>query len=413
MQGSSVSQFVERYRHGAAWDYDHPLEKRALERGYGIIVWQEQVVQLLADVAGVTTSEADEIRRVFSRPNNAALIEMHWQRFLEGARRKGVPDDIAKKIFGKVNGHYMFPESHSHAFAITSYQAAWLKRYHPLEFFVTLINNQPMGFYPMETLKQDARRFGVPFLNPCVNHSEAQCVPEDGAVRLGLGLIKDVGEAAASGIVQEREARGRYGSPADLVSRTGITSQAAAALVMAGAFDDVASNRRQALWDVGLANRPLRSGQRSLAATTDHATPQLKDFSEHEKMVGEYRVMGIYPRGHVMEFVRPTLSDRVLRTSDVYDVPEGQEVLVAGWPIARQHPRGKDGTVFVTIEDECGDVQLILWKDVFARSRRALRNRVIMARGIVSRWDGTTNIIAPEIRAINTDVPMPNAHDWH
>ncbi|MCY4576688.1 MAG: DNA polymerase III subunit alpha [Chloroflexi bacterium] len=413
VQGSSVSQFVERYRYGVAWGYDHPLEKRALERGYGIIVWQEQVVQLLADVAGVTTAEADEIRRAFGRPNNAALIEMHWQRFLEGARRNGVPDDIAEKIFGKVNGHYMFPESHSHAFAITAYQAAWLKRYHPLEFFVTLINNQPMGFYPMETLKQDARRFGVPFLNPCVNRSRALCVPEDGAVRLGLGLIKDVGEAAARAIVEEREARGRYGSPADLVSRTGITPQAAASLVMAGAFDDVSSNRRQALWEVGLANRPLRSGQRTLATTTDHTTPQLKDFLEYEKMVGEYRVMGIYPRGHVMEFVRPTLNDHVLRTSDVYNMPEDQEVLVAGWPIARQHPRGRDGTVFVTIEDECDDVQLILWKDVFARSRRALRNRVIMARGIVSRWDGTTNIIASEIRAINTDVPMPNAHDWH
>ena len=413
VQGSSVSQFVERYRHSVPWDYDHPLEKRALERGYGIIVWQEQVVQLLADVAGVTTAEADEIRRAFARSNNSALINMHWQRFLEGARRNGVPDDIARKIFGKVNGHYMFPESHSHAFAITAYQAAWLKRYHPLEFFVTLINNQPMGFYPMETLKQDARRFGVPFLNPCVNRSQTQCVPEDGAVRLGLGLIKDVGEAAARAIVEEREARGRYGSPADLVSRTGITQQAAASLVMAGAFDDVASNRRQALWDVGLANRPLRSGQRTLAASTAHTAPQLDDFSEYEKMVGEYRVMGIYPCGHVMEFVRPTLNDRVLRTSDVYDVPDEQEVFVAGWPIARQHPRGRDGTVFVTIEDECGDVQLILWKDVFARSRRALRNRVIMVRGIVSRWDGTTNIIASEIRAINTDVPMPNAHDWH
>ena len=147
--------------------------------------------------------------------------------------------------------------------------------------------------------------------------------------------------------------------------------------------------------------------------STDHAIPQLGDFSEYEKMVGEYRVMGIYPRGHVMEFVRPTLNDSVIRTSDVYDVAEEQEVFVAGWPIARQHPRGKDGTVFVTIEDECGDVQVILWNDVFARSRRALRNRVIMVRGIVSRWDGTTNIIAAEIRAINTDVPMPNAHDWH
>ena len=177
VQGSAVSQFVERYRHGAKWGYDHPLERRALERGYGVIVWQEQVVQLIEDVAGMTAAEADEVRRAFARPNNEHLIAMHWERFLEGARRNGVPEETAMKIFGKINGHYMFPESHSHAFAITAYQAAWLKRYHPLEFFVALMNNQPMGFYPMETLKQDARRFGVPFLNPCVNRSVALCAP--------------------------------------------------------------------------------------------------------------------------------------------------------------------------------------------------------------------------------------------
>ena len=173
VQGSAVSQFVERYRHGANWEYEHPLERRALARGYGIIVWQEQVVQLIEDVAGMTAAEADEVRRAFARPNNEHLIAMHWKRFLEGARRNGVPEETAGKIFSKINGHYMFPESHSHAFAVTAYQAAWLKRYHPLEFFVGLMNNQPMGFYPMETLKQDVRRFGVPFLNPCVNVSLA------------------------------------------------------------------------------------------------------------------------------------------------------------------------------------------------------------------------------------------------
>ena len=173
-QGSAVSQFVDRYRHGAEWEYDHPLEERALERGCGVIVWQEQVVQLIMDVAGMSAAEADEVRRAFARANNEHLIAMHRERFFEGARANGVPDDVAETIFGKINGHYMFPESHSHAFAITAYQAAWLKRYHPLEFFVTLVNNQPMGFYPLETLKEDARRFGVPFLNPDVNLSGRQ-----------------------------------------------------------------------------------------------------------------------------------------------------------------------------------------------------------------------------------------------
>ena len=226
LQGSAVSRFIQRYRHGEKWEYDHPLERRALERGCGIIVWQEQVVQLIEDVAGMTAAEADEVRRSFARPNSEHLVAMHWERFAEGARRNGVPEETARRIFSKINGHYMFPESHSHAFAITAYQAAWLKRHHPLEFFVSLVNNQPMGFYPVETLKQDARRFGVPFLNPCVNRSRAACVPEDGSVRLGLRLIKDVGPESAGLIVDERERHGPYVTAGDLVRRTGLKPQA-------------------------------------------------------------------------------------------------------------------------------------------------------------------------------------------
>ena len=157
VQGSAVSQFVERYRHGAGRDYDHPLEARALARGCGVIVWQEQVMELVIDAAGMTAAQADEIRRAFAKLNNAHLIAMHRRRFLEGARANGVPEDAAERIFAKIDGQYMFPESHSHAFAVTAYQAAWLKRYHPVELFVSLVNRQPMGFYPVETLKQDAR----------------------------------------------------------------------------------------------------------------------------------------------------------------------------------------------------------------------------------------------------------------
>ena len=195
---------------GLQWDYDHPLERRALERGCGIIVWQEQVVQLISDVSGMKTSEADEIRRAFARPNSDHLIAMHRRQFLEGAISNGVPVDIANRIFDKVNGHYMFPESHSHAFGVTAYQAAWLKCHHPLEFFVALMNSQPMGFYPMETIKEDARRFGVPFLNPCVNRSGVKCAPRNGSVLLGLRFIKEMGEESAKFIVEERGRHGPY-----------------------------------------------------------------------------------------------------------------------------------------------------------------------------------------------------------
>ena len=413
VQGSAVSQFLERYRHGASWDYDHPLEKRALERGYGVIVWQEQVVQLIMDVAGMTAAQADEIRRSFARSNNQHLIAMHWKDFLQGARKRGVPERSARKIFSKINGHYMFPESHSHAFAVTAYQVAWLKRYHPLEFFTTLINNQPMGFYPLETLKQDANTFGVPFLSPCVNRSGVKCVPEDGAVRLGLGIVKDVGDRSAETIVSERQRFGAYDGAGDLIRRTGLAPQAVVSLVMAGALDGLSPNRRTAIWDAGLSIRPSRNGQTVLDTTRGARKPDLADFTDYERMASHYRVLGIHPGGHLMEYLRETLDAEVLTTAEVEDCAETEEVLVAGWPIARQHPRGIGGTVFVTIEDETGDVQLIIWPDVFARYKKQLRSQVILARGVISRWDGTTSVIVSALEAVDVPVSMPAAHDWH
>ena len=413
VQGSAVSQFVERYRHGAEWEYDHPLEERALARGYGIIVWQEQVVQLITDVTGLTAAQADEIRRAFAKSNNEHLIALHWERFREGARGRGVPEETARRIFAKINGHYMFPESHSHAFAITAFQAAWLKCYYPLEFFVALMNNQPMGFYPLETLKQDARRFGIPFLNPCVNRSQIRCTPESGSVRMGLVFTKDVGAASARRIVEERERHGEYVSTGDLVRRTGMNDQAVLSLALAGAFDGIAPNRRQALWEAGLTVRPAGNGQRALSLLRPDSVAELTDFDAREQMIGEYQVLEIYPKGHLMEFVRPTLGGHIRSSVEVERLGEGAAVTVAGWPVARQHPRGREGTVFVTIEDEFGDIQIILWADVFARHSRELDSQVIEVSGVISKWDGTTNVIVSSLRAIRVGVAMPRAHDWH
>ena len=413
VQGSAVSQFVERYRHGAEWEYDHPLEERALARGYGIIVWQEQVVQLITDVTGLTAAQADEIRRAFAKSNNEHLIALHWEQFREGARGRGVPEETARRIFAKINGHYMFPESHSHAFAITAFQAAWLKCYYPLEFFVALMNNQPMGFYPLETLKQDARRFGVPFLNPCINRSQIRCTPESGSVRMGLVFTKDVGAASARRIVEERERHGEYVSTGDLVRRTGMNDQAVLSLALAGAFDGIAPNRRQALWEAGLTVRPAGNGQRALSLLRPDSVAALTDFDAREQMIGEYQVLEVYPKGHLMEFVRPTLGGHIRSSVEVERLGEGAAVTVAGWPVARQHPRGREGTVFVTIEDEFGDIQIILWADVFARHSRELDSQVIEVSGVISKWDGTTNVIVSSLRAIRVGVAMPRAHDWH
>ena len=145
-----------------------------------------------------------------------------------------------------------------------------------------MVNNQPMGFYPVETLKQDARRFGVPFLNPCVNLSGVDCVPCGDSVLLGLRFIKDVGAASAQAIVGEREQYGHYAGAGDLVRRTGLKPQAVESLVMAGAFDFLVSNRRQALWDAGLSIRPSKNGQPSFSGAVNGNVPDLPDFTVHE-----------------------------------------------------------------------------------------------------------------------------------
>ena len=244
-----------------------------------------------------------------------------------------------------------------------------------------------------------------------MNDSGVNCIPEAGSVRLGLRSVRDVGAGSAQAVVTERDRHGPYAGAGDLARRTGLKPQALRSLVLAGAFDDLNPNRRQVLWEAGLAVRPGRHVQRSLPELAGEV-PELADFSDYEKMAGEYRVMGIYPKGHLMQFVRPTLDPRVLPAVAVERAEEGEQVLVAGWPVARQHSRGQDGTVFVTIEDETGDVQLIIWPPVFARCRRQLQSRVVLAKGAVSRWDGAVTVIVSDLRGIHPRVPMPEAHDW-
>ena len=223
---NGVSQFIERYANGADWDYDHPLEERALERTLGIILYQDQVNELAAHVAGFNPKEADDLRRAFGRKNNEGLIREYWEKFKRGAAKNGVSERDASKIFGKFSGQYMFPESHAYAFGITAYQMAWLKYYHPLEFSIAIFNQQPMGFYNLETLKEDAKRHGIYVLNPDINESMGECTAKDDD-SFWLGFLnpnppKDTdGRREDSGRGWVRELQGRWpgvgvdGRPAD------------------------------------------------------------------------------------------------------------------------------------------------------------------------------------------------------
>ena len=424
-----VSLFIKRRSLGLDWDYDHPLEGRALERTMGVILFQDQVNQVAMDVAGFSALEADQLRRAFIRRNNQELIAHYWERFRQGSGELGVSEAAAERIFKKFNGHYMFPESHAFAFGVTAYHMAWLKHYYPLEFFTAIFNQQPMGFYNTETLKEDARRHGVRVLNPDINHSREKCVIRGESLLLGLRYVKGVGERAAAAIVKARDRGGTFSSIADAMERTGLQREALENLVSAGAFDQLPAaggrgaprdagetggalatrDRRGALWEVGLRYRPA-GHQMALPLPVEQDMAGLPSQSSWEVMLEEYRTMGLHPGGHFMAMLRPYLGAEVLNSQEVVSLADGTEVAVSGLVIRRQRPLSK--AVFITLEDEFGHIPLAVWPREYQRYRLAIREPVLVVRGEVSRRDGVMNIVVRHVIAAHEMQNLPKAKSW-
>ena len=403
-----VRHYIRRRSMQEPWDFIHPLERRALERTLGVVLFQDQINQLAIDVAGFSPSEADQLRRAFTKRHTEALIQGFWERFRDGAAERGVSSDTAKRVFAKFNGHYMFPESHAFAFGVTAYQAAWLKRYYPLEFYLGLFNQQPMGFYSPETLKEDARRHGIRVLNPHVNLSREQCTIEDDALRLGLHYVQSIGPVAARVVVDAREQDGAFQSLADFMERTGLLRAELESLVDSGALDGFNPDRRALRWEIGLRYRPLGK-QLRLSLPVEQDQVPLKAMSRRELMEGEYQALGMYPNGHIMAHLRPQLPG-VLTSLDLDELREGQEVTVAGLVVRRQRPLAN--AVFITLEDEFGHIPLIVWATVYEKLRHILAEPAIVVRGSVSRREGTMNIIISEATTIYNTQVMPRAKDW-
>ena len=407
---NGVTQFIQRHVHKVPWSFDHPLEERALGRTLGIILFQDQVNQLAIDVAGFTPKEADDLRRAFGRNNNHDLPRMYRERFYRGAAERNVPESIVEKIFQKFSGQYMFPESHAYAFGITAYQMAWMKYYFPLEFFVAIFNQQPMGFYNLETLKEDAKRHGVGVLNPDINESGVKCTIKDDALLLGFLNVRGMGESRAEAIVEARERGGPFRSLADAMRRTGLQREAVEGLVTAGAFDCLVADRRAALWEVGLLYRPINS-QQPLPLPVEQDMADLPSLSGWESMLEEYRTMGLHPSGHLMAYMRPGLGPEVLPSSEVVDLEDGTKVTVAGLVIRRQHP-GSSKAVFITLEDESGHTPLVVWPKVFQHYRLVIREPVLKVTGLVSRREGTMNVVVQHAESIDAAHHLPKSKNW-
>jgi error-prone DNA polymerase len=337
------------------------------------------------------------------------LIKAFHKEFFEGAKARGVDEEATELIFKKFNGQYMFPESHAFAFGVTAYQASWLKLYYPLEFFVAIFNEQPMGFYNLETLKEDAKRHGVRVLNPDINKSSSACVIENGELRLGFLNVASLGSVSAKGIEEGRMRDGPFRDIGDFLERSGILEEVAFNLADAGAFDTVQPNRREAKWEIGLRYRPVNSQMALPLPVVQDMTP-LDAPDKWERMKEEYNVLSLYPEGHIMEQLRPRFQEEFSTSVDIERLPDGAEVMTAGLVIRRQRPRGK--VVFITLEDEFGHVPVMVFPSVYERNELKFKSAFLVIHGRLIRRDGTHNVVVDEVQPFNALDKIPSSKDW-
>jgi len=403
-----VAHYIARRQGREPVTFDHPLERSVLEETLGIILFQDQVNLLAMRVAGFSSAEADTFRRAFTKKNNGDIIARYWQRFRDGAAAKGVSEEQAKRIFIKFNGQYMFPQGHAYAFGVTAYQCAWLKRYYPLEFYVGLFNEQPMGFYSLDSLKEDAKRHDIAVLHPDVNRSSVLCTPEDEAIRLGLTRITGIGEALAQSVVAARSER-PFASVHDFLQRTGLPLSLLEQLVDAGALDGFGTDRRRLLQEVALRHHGP-GPQLALPFPIDHDYLDVPQRSPYADVVGEYHTMGLCPTAHLMHYLRKYLNEDIADSEMVRAFPEDAVVTTAGVVIRRQHPAAN--AIFLTLEDEKGQIPLIVWLGVYERYKAMLKQSVIVITGRVSRREGTFNIVVDSARALGRISYAPKAKDW-
>jgi error-prone DNA polymerase len=410
-----VTAFIHRHN-GEPWDFDHPLEREALKRTYGVPIYQDQLEELARYVAGMRPSEAASMRKAFTRQDASRQVPMWRQRFIEGALAKGVPPETAQKIAGKFHGFYQFPESHAYAFGITAYQMQWLKVHYPLEFLIGLFNQQPMGFYNLETLKEDGRRHGVTVLNPDANRSGVMATIDSESLRPGFAHVAGISKDTAELAVAARDHFGPFHSLSDFMRRTGLRQKQLDNLVHAGALDnfdhhkDTDPNRRNIRWEVGLRDEPINE-QFQLPIPVGQNMIRLPEEGDWTKMMREYESLGFFPKGHVMEKIRNLLPSDICSTKDIEYLEEGAQVKIAGLKFRLQHPNSN--VYFMGLEDEFGHAELIMWPRVYQQTKRYLHgSNLLIASGNISRREGTLSIVVVDIEPIEVIAPQLQTKDW-
>ncbi|WP_293000673.1 error-prone DNA polymerase [Nevskia sp.] len=408
IQGGMVHPYLKRRSGLEPVIYPSEALEQVLGRTLGVPLFQEQVIEIANVAAGFTQGEADQLRRSMAAwGKDGSLLPMR-QRLLDGMTVKGYERAFAEQIFEMIKGFgsYGFPESHSASFALLAYVSSWIKCHHPAAFFAALVNSQPMGFYAPAQLIREARRSGVEVRPVDVVNSDWDCsVVRDRngrpAIRLGLRLVSGLSEEIARRIVAARRQR-PFADVEDLVARAGIETRERRLLAKADALRRLAGHRHDANWQVqGLDDLPpMLAGH---AATDPDVT--LRAPEEAEDVLADYQSTGLTLRRHPLALLRPKLAQLGVRTSaDMAALAHGQGVRVAGLVLNRQRPQTAKGVLFMTLEDETGCHNLIVWKRAFdAQRATVLGSRMLIVVGELQKVDGVTHIVAKRFR---------DASDW-
>jgi error-prone DNA polymerase len=403
IQGEMVHPYLRRRNGEEAVTYPSEAVEAVLKRTLGVPIFQEQVMQLAIVAAGFSPGEADQLRRAMAAWKRKGGLEPFQRQLIDGMRERGYPESFAHQIFKQILGfgEYGFPEAHAASFALLVYTSAWLKHYEPAAFCAALINSQPMGFYAPAQLVRDARSHGVEVRAVDVTSSDWDCTLErrtDGrpALRLGLRLVKHLSSEGATRLLAARVTRA-FDSIADLAERGELDRRDLTALAAADALAGLTGHRHRAVWQVSGVERALPLLPAALAQ--EEGIPLLRAPREGQDIVADYGSTGLTLRRHPLCLLREKLQRRgVLPTQDLWDQPNGAKVITAGLVITRQRPGSAGGVTFVTMEDETGHVNLIVWNNVAVAQRAALlESRLLEVQGKLQREGDVQHVIAQRL----------------
>jgi error-prone DNA polymerase len=400
IQGGMVHPYLKRRQGLEPVTYPSAAVKSVLERTLGVPIFQEQVMQLAIVAAGFSPGEADHLRRSMAAWRRKGGLEKFEQRLIDGMGARGLSESFARQIYQQILGfgEYGFPESHSASFSLLVYVSAWLKRYEPAAFCAALLNSQPMGFYAPAQLVADARRHGVDVRSADVMVSEWDCTLEGvapaPALRLGLRMIAGLKEDSAARIVAARALQ-PFAHVANLAHRARLDRRDLTALAAAGALASLAGHRHAAVWEVAGVEKlpPILSGA---GTTFAESAPALPVPTEGQDIVADYRSLGLTLGRHPLALLRGQLAaQRLVTAADIARAPHGRIGRTAGIVVGRQRPDTASGVVFVTLEDETGATNVIVWRDLSDRQRRELLGSRLMAvYGRVEREGDVVHLIA-------------------